>query len=438
MALLSVRKHNKYMSYKNIDFENDCVAWVCHFGNDMRNRYIVDGFFKTAFLIYEAVKDNKKNNIYEDDLVYPFLHSIRHGYELQLKMIMDSIKTFGETYDVTEIDYTNFNECKYSHDLGAIISFIKNNIFIIDERVEGLIGNSLEVAFSRVSDFLPEKDIDPYRYATNREGEENLKDLNQVSLDNAIKDAEDFKNASDYILYCLSNLFDEYALGTHYKKLSRHNLFQIATQLPKYDKWNEQSFNDIRRNIKEKYSISCNTLSQVIKIIQDSRELSYYIGYNRKDFSHEADVLKKCFDFNKDINEKKQDKISFDYNLTVQLPDIQRYGTLCHNFISSLSNEDILIILTYYFMGHELKHSEQFNETFKIAKNIFDPNDIYALKSYFRGKLTSHTFIENVMEGIIRSGDFELFIDLYNYCGDKKLINTSEWKNAYNHLIKFR
>lgn len=44
------------MSFKQIDFENDAIAWVCHYGSDMRNRYIIDGFFKTASLIYENVK----------------------------------------------------------------------------------------------------------------------------------------------------------------------------------------------------------------------------------------------------------------------------------------------------------------------------------------------------------------------------------------------
>lgn len=426
------------MSYKKIDFENDCVAWVCHFGDDMRNRYIVDGFFKSASLIYEAVKDNKKNNIYEDDLVYPFLHLIRHGYELQLKMIMDDIKTFGESYGITEINYEEFDRCKYSHDLGKIINFIENHIYKIDDRIESLISDSLNTAINRVSDFLPEKDIDPYRYATDREGKENLKDLNQVSFDNAIKDAEDFKNATDYILFCLSGLFDEYALGTHYKKLSRYNLFQIATQLPKHDKWKDPSFDDVRNEIKEKYKISYHTLEKAIKIIQNSRELSYYIGYNRKDFSYESELLKKCFNFNKSTSQKSHEKVSFDDNLTAHLGDVQNYGLLCHSFISTFSHDDIFVVLAYYFMGHEQKRSEQFNETLKTAEDIYDPSNTYSLESYFRSKLTSHTFIGNVLEGVRRSGDFELFIDLYDYCNGNKIEVLTEWEKEYSRLLKFR
>lgn len=33
------------MSFKDIDFENDAIAWVCHLGSEMRNRYIIEGFF---------------------------------------------------------------------------------------------------------------------------------------------------------------------------------------------------------------------------------------------------------------------------------------------------------------------------------------------------------------------------------------------------------
>lgn len=65
------------MSFKQLDFENDAIAWVCHFGSDMRNHYIIEGFFNTAKLIYENVKESK-SNFYDDNLVYPFLHTIRH------------------------------------------------------------------------------------------------------------------------------------------------------------------------------------------------------------------------------------------------------------------------------------------------------------------------------------------------------------------------
>lgn len=74
------------MSFKNIDFENEVVAWVCHYDDEMRNRYISDGFKKTADIIFEYTKQNKYE--YPDDLIYPYLHTIRHTYELKLKMIM--------------------------------------------------------------------------------------------------------------------------------------------------------------------------------------------------------------------------------------------------------------------------------------------------------------------------------------------------------------
>ena len=67
------------MSYKSIDFENDCIAWVVHLGEEMRNHSIADGFIETAKIIYESVKEEKGNGVYKDELVYPFLHSIRHG-----------------------------------------------------------------------------------------------------------------------------------------------------------------------------------------------------------------------------------------------------------------------------------------------------------------------------------------------------------------------
>lgn len=81
------------MSFKDIDFEHDSIAWICHFGNEMRNTYIIEGFYKTANLIYDKIKENPAG-VYEDDLVYPFLHTIRHTYELQLKMIIYNMHEF--------------------------------------------------------------------------------------------------------------------------------------------------------------------------------------------------------------------------------------------------------------------------------------------------------------------------------------------------------
>ncbi len=46
------------MNFKDIDFENDAIAWVCHFDSEMRNRYIIEEFFKIANLIYDNIKKN--------------------------------------------------------------------------------------------------------------------------------------------------------------------------------------------------------------------------------------------------------------------------------------------------------------------------------------------------------------------------------------------
>lgn len=153
------------MSFKQIDFENDAIAWVCHYGSDMRNRYIIDGFFKTASLIYENVKNNS-TRIYEDDLVYPFLHTIRHTYELQLKFIMYNMYDFYKKYkkEYVQFDEETYNDIKLRHDIGNLYNFIKENYCLLDERC-GEYQNIINSVYDLIDDFIPEADLDQYRYA---------------------------------------------------------------------------------------------------------------------------------------------------------------------------------------------------------------------------------------------------------------------------------
>ena len=57
-------------------------------------------------------------------------------------------------------------------------------------------------------DFIPEGDIDPYRYAEDRQGKENMANIVQVSFDNVYKSAKKFMTVTDSILNRLSTLFN--------------------------------------------------------------------------------------------------------------------------------------------------------------------------------------------------------------------------------------
>lgn len=350
------------MSFKDIDFENDAIAWVCHFGSEMRNRYIIEGFFKTANLIYDNIKE-KQPYIYEDDLVYPFLHIIRHTYELQLKFIMYNMYVFYKNYKdgIIDFDEIRYNEIKLKHSIGDLYDFIKDNYYKLDERCENDRTN-IELIYDLISDFIPEADLDPYRYAEDRQGNENMADITQVSFDKAVNSLQIFKEKTESILFSIDKLDKEYRLGTYFKNISRHKIYVIAKELPDFEKWKESSFDDVRNNLKQKYNLSSSELCKIINIIKQSRWLSYFIKYNRNDCFELYDLLKKCFIAN--INDKKdfQESISVSMeNIKENLEQTQRKHKIHKEFLNELSIEQIVIIYTYYKMGHEILYPENFD-----------------------------------------------------------------------------
>ncbi len=421
------------MSFKDIDFENDAIAWVCHFGSEMRNRYIIEGFFKTANLIYDSIKQNQPN-IYEDDLVYPFLHTIRHTYELQLKFIIYNMYVFYKNYkdSIIDFDEVRYNEIKLKHSIGDLYDFIIDNYYKLDERCDND-RNNIELISELISDFIPEADLDPYRYAEDRQGNENMADITQVSFDKAFKSLQKFKEKTEAILFSIDKLDKEYRLGTYFKKISRHQIYDIAKELPDFETWKDSSFDNVRNNLKKKYSLSSNDLCKIINIIKYSRWLSYFINYNRKDYSEICDLLKKCFIEN--INDKKdfQEPLSNSMeNIKENLELTQRKHKI---FLNGLSIEQIVIIYTYYRMGHENLYPENFEDILQESKEQqFMGGKTEGNLNYFGSKLYGRNFIYNVMIGIYSSGDYELFLMLLEFLHNETKIQCENYDSLKNNL----
>lgn len=424
------------MSFKDIDFENDAIAWVCHFGSEMRNRYIIEGFFKTANLIYDSIKQNHPYT-YEDDLVYPFLHTIRHTYELQLKFIMYNMYVFYKNYKdrIIDFDEVRYNEIKLKHSIGDLYNFIKDNYYKLDERCDND-RNNIESIFELISDFIPEADLDPYRYAEDRQGNENMADIMQVSFDKAFKSLQEFKEKTEAILFSIDKLDKEYRLGTYFKKISRHQIRDIAKELPDFETWKDSSFNDVKSNLKKKYNLSSNDLCKIINIIKDSRWLSYFINYNRKDYSEIYDLLKKCFIAN--INDKKDFQESLSNameNIKENLKLTQRKHKIDKVFLNGLSIEQIVIIYTYYRMGHEILYPENFEDILQESKEQqFMDGKTEGNLNYFGSKLYGKNFIDNVMSGIYSSGDYELFLMLLEFLHNETKIQCENYDSLKNNL----
>lgn len=414
------------MNIKEIDFENDTIAWICHFDSDMRNNYIIEGFYNTANLIYDNVKKSP-NGIYQDDLVYPFLHIIRHTIELQLKLIIFNMYDFYNKYkaDIITFDLKKYNYIKKRHNIKELYNFIKNNYFQLDDRCNEY-KTTIDDIYHLIVDFIPEGDNDPYRYAEDVKGNENLSNINLVSFDNFIESLNTFKNYTESILFQIEKLNKEYELGTYYKRLSRQQIKEISLLLPNYLEWKNDCFTECKKQICKKYDISNNDFSKVIKIIQNSRWLSFYINYNRKNYDEEYALLCNMILLNLEYNSNKNNDL-LDGDFNENLSCLQKKYKKILDKIKKIKLKDIVLTFAYYRMGHEILQPENFDmvikdiETSQFSNSLEEGNTIYFIQ-----KLTNINFIFYIMHGIYSSGDYELFFKVLVFLHKNSDFNCEE------------
>lgn len=429
-----MKGNNIDMDKTEIDYEKENVALIPHFGEEMRNHLIIDGFFQTIQIIYDAVEEDKKCPIHTNDLIYPFLHSIRHYYELELKFIIYEIHEFYVTYKkgVIKFDEQTLEKIEYHHDIGELYYFIKDNFYLLDERCKSL-KYIIDAIYDCIEDFLPEGDIDQYRYATDKQGNEFMPDINIVSYDKKYNAAVKFESNVRSIHNFINHISEEYKLETYHKNISRHQILDIAKKLPEYNRWKENSFKEIKEQIAAEYNLSKKDLSGIIDIIKNSRWLSYYIKFNRPNFDNKFELLKKCMASNIEIEGVPSDEMIKWKRGTINIYKIEEINKEESEFVETLSLDEKIEIFTYYRMGHELCLSENYSTIFNEVKKLMTEQEENET-NYFRSKLYSRGFIDNVMAGVYSCGDYELFIKLLDYLHNETKVDCTYYDQTLNQL----
>ncbi len=283
-------------------------------------------------------------------------------------------------------------------------------------------------------DFIPEGDIDPYRYAEDRQGKENMANIVQVSFDNVYKSAKKFMTVTDSILNRLSTLFNEYKLGTYYEAFSRNQIMMIAKELPIYKDRNDSSFQLIKDNIRKKYNISGCKLSAIINIIKNSRRLSYYIKYNRNEQTEIIHLLEKFILENLSTICNFDDSIIIVSNKEIDLNIIQIKHKEAMDFLSRFSIDDMAKVFSYYKMGCKISHPEDFEKVFNESVEYFNNSEISEARKYFITKLQGRNFINFIMHGVYASGDYEIFLALSDFLKKETTFPTEQFDKLKEDL----
>ena len=123
-------------------------------------------------------------------------------------------------------------------------------------------------------------------------------------------------------------------------------------------------------------------------------------------------------------------------NIKENLEQPQRKHKIHKKFLNELSIEQIVIIYTYYRMGHEILCPENFHRILQESKEQqFVDGKTEENINYFGSKLYGHSFIDNVMSGVYSSGDYELFLMLLDFLHNETKIQCEEYDMLKNNLL---
>lgn len=248
----------------------------------MENYAYLSGFAEAFFILASAAEfeeyydsEEVRNARKEDDeilakyanidsLIYPMCFCARHYIELFLKQNIEALPSINsQNIDLNKI-----------HNIETLWGkFVEGTNF--DERLKKIVKEMEPI----ISDF---SNIDPtsqtFRYPTNKESQLHLKDLDIICLRNLVSNFKKLtKDIEEYEFTC-EYLFSEYSTGTTTSKLSRYDIEKIAKELPPKESWRETIFDDVKKKIRNQYSLSSNDFSKAVNIIKKHREFSQYIN----------------------------------------------------------------------------------------------------------------------------------------------------------------
>ena len=256
------------------------------------------GFAEAANALLDSAIATKGTELTVDTLVYPVCFTMRHAIELFLKSAADDLIRIGEMRSVALPPFSH----KESHDLGLIWRYVKGNAIMTDERlaeiVRGLDEYVLDVAAMDATGQV-------FRYPFDLE---NKKHLTQIGVINFLVLKMRFNEVKRLLLELsrmTEALVEEYRWGTFTKKLSRHQLRQLAMELPPRLAWPEASFDDAKTVLMAKYKLSSNDFCKALKLIQQRHEMAACIGMQLPIPGFSLEALHHFFDHWCKINELK-------------------------------------------------------------------------------------------------------------------------------------
>lgn len=222
---------------------NACVG---NNGNPQQPEY-AQGFIDASLSLCNLVVEDTSCLV--DHYIYPIAFNMRHGLELWIKYFITQLVTIRCEIPV------DTNNLTATHDINILWREFKKYAHVKDSR------------FVNITDRLDEYindigEIDPtaqtFRYPFSNESIKHLTKTPIINIRNLGSRLVGLKDLIDELRSLIYYLIEEYETGSYTSKLSRAQLFEMANALPPKEEWANESFKEIRENIKQQFALASN------------------------------------------------------------------------------------------------------------------------------------------------------------------------------------
>tara|TARA_B100000700_G_scaffold44174_1_gene45761 strand:+ start:3700 stop:5022 length:1323 start_codon:yes stop_codon:yes gene_type:complete len=378
------------------------------------------GFSKAANLIIDQVLSSRGFHWNVDDMVYPVCFNMRHSVELRLKGAIEDLKIIAEWKGIR----LNF-DLVGSHDIGNIWSFFKRESENIDIRYK-VINDRIEPTILDIAQV--DATGQTFRYPIDNESQKHLTD---VALINFIVLKEKFgtlEKELDNLLYLTEFLTEEYSLGSFTKKLSRHQLFLLAAELPKLSLWKNDEFKNTKLAIREKFSLTSNDLTKAINLIKSNYELSFKIDDKLPLRGVDEYILVWFLDFWMQLNPEilsRQDKVGlFELHTDDTFESLKRDAEIkkkfWENLYGYLTAETLAGLKALFYFARDKKFSETYVRTYEREleeSTAYMKKGIDSLWDSFMHLADKTNFFDNLVISLFFLSYDELALELMEIYG---------------------
>lgn len=237
--------------------------WNACVGIQGNEQNYVDGYIEAALELASAVLD-KGLVASRDTLAMPILYNGRHALELSLKFAINQLHEMGSIPARHAPDHDILSHWTHLRNAGLGDVALRALIADLEQFV---------VSLAKIDD-----DGQELRYATTRAGQTSLGRLAVVNLPHIRRSLQTMSGLLTQLKNRILDLADERKAGTHTKDCSREDLKVIAGMLGNHATWVDDSFNDKKAAVREKFGLSSGKFSDAVTRIRQSRPLATLVG----------------------------------------------------------------------------------------------------------------------------------------------------------------